>query len=109
MLEKLAEQIAKEAGQLSKGAHATVQAIELIVAKLTSLQTPDQIIEIKLSPMIQGLTRAVNTFSKGAEAQAKAVDANIKQTQEISNAIAELLSEIRRAQAGRYLDRDAKN
>ena len=59
------------------------------------MQTPEQIIEIKLNPMIQGLSRAVNNFTKNAELQAKTVDANFKQTQDLVNAVTSLVSEMR--------------
>lgn len=62
-----------------------------MVAKLASLQTPDHIIEIRLNPMIQGLSRAVNNFGKHAELQAKAVDENLKQTQDITASLRALL------------------
>jgi hypothetical protein len=78
-----------------------IRSLESVVSKLNSLQTPDQIIEIKLSPMIQGLTRAVNNFGKYAELQAKAVDENLKRTQEVSTSLAALLAFIRSAKAER--------
>jgi hypothetical protein len=60
---------------------------------------PEKIIEIKLNPMIQGLSRVVNNFGKNAETQARAVDANLKQTQELLDAVTKLLSELRAGQA----------
>jgi hypothetical protein len=61
------------------------------------MQTPEHIIEIKLNPMIQGLSRAVNNFTKGAEAHAKAVDTNLKATQSVANSITALVAELRAA------------
>ena len=98
-MEALAMQVAADGSQLSKSTAAIVKAIDSVVSKLTSLQTPDQIIEIKLNPMIQGLSRAVNNFGKNAETQAKAVDANLKQTQELLGAVTALLSELRAGRA----------
>lgn len=94
-LEGVAKQVVDESGQLSKSTAAIITAINGVVAKLTSLQTPDQIIEIKLNPMVQGLSRAVNAFGKNAETQAKAVDANLKQTQELARDIAQLTAQLR--------------
>jgi hypothetical protein len=82
-LENAVGRITNEVGQLSRTTERIITSFESIVSKLSSLQTPDHIIEIKLSPMIQGLTRAVNNFSKSADAQSKLVDANLKQTQEL--------------------------
>ncbi len=100
-LEVAAKQFSDETAQLSKSTGTIITSIERVVSKLTSLQTPDQIIEIKLNPAIQGLSRAVNNFSKSAEVQADAVDSNLKQTQVLLNAITMLLSEVRRSEAER--------
>ena len=56
---------------------------------------------MKLAPMIQALSRAVAAFSKSAEAQAKAVDASLEQTEVLSNAITMLLAEMRNAEIAR--------
>jgi hypothetical protein len=49
--------------------------------------------------MIQGLTRAVNSFGKYVEEHAKAVDDNLKRTQEVSTNLADLVTFIRAARA----------
>ena len=94
-LENAISRIAGEVGQLSQTTEQMVRSLQGIVSKLNALQTPEQIIEIKLSPMIQGLTRAVNNFEKYAEQQAAAVDENLKRTQEMSTGLADLLNFIR--------------
>jgi hypothetical protein len=100
-LDAIATRLAEDAAQLSRSAAATVKGLDTVVSKLSAMQTPEQIIEIKLNPMIQGLSRAVNSFSKNAEAQARAVDSNIKQTQVLVTAVNTLLLDIRRADAAR--------
>lgn len=97
--EALTAEIAADGSQLSKSTATVVKAIDTMVSKLVSLQTPEKIIEIKLNPMIQGLSRAVNNFDKNAERQAGAVHANLKQTQELLGAVTALLSELRDGQA----------
>jgi hypothetical protein len=92
-----AAQIRDASGELSRSSTALVTSINTVVSRLTAMQTPEHIIEIKLSPMIQGLSRAVNTFTRNAETQAKAVDNNLKQTQELAANIAALLAELRAA------------
>src|SRR5262249_22343118 len=99
-LEKAVKNISDEVGQLSQSTLLIIKAFEGIVSKLTALQTPDQIIEIKLNPMIQGLSRAVNNFGKHAETQARAVDANLKQTQLLADALKVLLADARARTAG---------
>jgi hypothetical protein len=98
-LESAISRIAGEVGQLSQTTQQMIRSLESIVAKLNTLQTPEQIIEIKLNPMIQGLTRAVNNFGKYAERHAKAVDDNLKRTQEVSTNLADLVAFIRAARA----------
>ena len=94
-LESAVKRISDEVGQLSRSTVLIVNSFESIVSKLTALQTPDHIIEIKLSPMIQGLSRAVNNFGKHAEIQAKAVDDNLKQTQELTAKLTGLMASAR--------------
>jgi hypothetical protein len=91
-LESAVISISDEVGRLSRTTVQVVNSFESIISKLAALQTPDHIIEIKLSPMIQGLTRAVNNFSKNADAQAKLVDANLRQTQELVATLTALMA-----------------
>lgn len=100
-LEDVTARLAHEGEQLSRSTASVVKAIEEVAAKLTSLQTPDQLIEIKLTPVIQGLTRAINSFSKSAEIQANTIEANLRQTQLIGDAVNVLLQEIRAVEAAR--------
>jgi ElaB/YqjD/DUF883 family membrane-anchored ribosome-binding protein len=99
--ETVAKQLAEDGARLSTSTAAIVTSIDDVVARLASLQTPEHIIEVKLNPVIQGLTRVVSTFGKNAEVQAISVNSNLKQTQALSSAITILLSEIRAAEAAR--------
>ena len=99
--ELVATQLAEDGARLSDSTAAIVESIDAVVSKLTAMQTPEQVIEVKLNPMIQGLTRVVSTFSKNAEAQAISVNSNLRQTQALSSAMSILLSEIRAAEAAR--------
>ncbi|WFU62683.1 hypothetical protein [Bradyrhizobium brasilense] len=94
-LDAASQRLTGNADQLAASTHSVIRAIEALAAKLDSMQTPEQVIEVKLSPAIQGLSRVVNTFTKGAEDHAKAVEVNLKRTQEISAATAKLIEEIR--------------
>ena len=99
--EAVAKQLAEDGARLSSSTAAIVSSIDEVVSRLASLQTPEQTIEVKLNPAIQGLTRVVGTFSKNAEAQAISINSNLRQTQALSSAITVLLSEIRAAEAVR--------
>lgn len=100
--EAMSKQLVEQGDRLTRSTAAMIKAIDTVVGKLTSLQTPEQIIEIKLAPMIQGLSRAVNSFSKSAEIQAKAMDENLRQTQVLATALNDLMNEIRAENAQRY-------
>jgi ElaB/YqjD/DUF883 family membrane-anchored ribosome-binding protein len=102
-LEDVTARLAHEGEQLSQSTASIVKALDGVATKLTSLQTPDQLIEIKLTPVIQGLTRAINSFSKSAEIQAKTIDANLRQTYLIGDAVNVLMQEIRAAEAAHTL------
>lgn len=100
-LETVSARLAHEGEQLSKSTASIVTAIEGVATKLASIQTPDHIIEIKLAPVIQGLTRAINSFSKSAEIQAQTIEANLQQTQTVGAVVTELIQELRTIQAAR--------
>jgi ElaB/YqjD/DUF883 family membrane-anchored ribosome-binding protein len=100
-LETVSQQLVEEGERLTRSTTGIVRAIDTVVAKLTSLQTPDQLIEIKLAPMIQGLTRAINSFNKSAEIQAQTIEANLQQTQAVGTVVTQLIKEIQAAEAAR--------
>jgi hypothetical protein len=99
--ETVARQLAEDGARLSTSTAEIVKSIDVVVSKLAALQTPEHVIEIKLNPAIEGLTRVVSTFSRNAEAQAISVNSNLKQTQALSSAITVLLSELRATEAAR--------
>lgn len=100
-LDTVSARLVRETDQLSQSAASMVKAIDGLAAKLASLQTPEQIIEIKLSPVVSGFTKAVNGFNKSAELQAKTIEANLRQTQTVGAAVERLLQELRAADAAR--------
>jgi ElaB/YqjD/DUF883 family membrane-anchored ribosome-binding protein len=94
-LETVSAQLVEEGERLTRSTTSIVRAIDAVVAKLASLQTPDQIIEIKLAPMIQGLTRAINSFDKSAKTQTENIEANLQQTRAMGFAVTRLIEELR--------------
>jgi ElaB/YqjD/DUF883 family membrane-anchored ribosome-binding protein len=99
ILDEVAERLVRETDHFSRGAGASAAAIGAMVAKLEGMQTPENIIEIKLAPMIQGLSRAVNAFSKSAEIHEKTVDKSLKRTHDVVAAVVQLVDELRAVQA----------
>lgn len=100
-LDKVATQVTSESERLSKSTAAIINSMNTVASKLQQLQTPDNIIEIKLNPMVQGLSRAVNNFGKSTEAQAQLVENNLVQTQALAHSMAELLAFLKAAESQR--------
>jgi len=100
-LDAVSARLVRETDQLSRSTAGMVTAIDGLTAKLASLQTPEQIIEIKLSPVVSGLTKAINAFSKSAELQEKAISENLQHTRVVGAAVERLLQELRAAEAVR--------
>jgi hypothetical protein len=93
----VSRQLVQEGEQLARSTTNVVKAIDSLLAKLPTLQTPDRVAESKLAPMIQSLTKAVNSFGESTEAQAKNIETNLKHTQNAVVAIAQVLQEMRAA------------
>ena len=98
-LDLISKKFTQDGEQLSKTMSAAAKAIETVVSKLAAMQTPDSIIEIKLQPMVQGLSRAVNSFSKSSETNQQTIESTLVQTQALATSIAELIKEIRAERA----------
>jgi ElaB/YqjD/DUF883 family membrane-anchored ribosome-binding protein len=94
-LETVSARLAHEGEELTRSTASIVEAIDNVATKLASLQTPDQIIEIRLAPVISALTRAINSFNKIAETQAEVIQANLQQTQQVGAAVVRLMQELR--------------
>jgi hypothetical protein len=94
-LDDVSERLVQQTENFSRGAEASAEAIRKTIAKLEAMQSPEQIIEIKLAPMIQGLSRAVNSFKTSAEMHENTVDKSLKQTQELTASITRLFDELR--------------
>jgi ElaB/YqjD/DUF883 family membrane-anchored ribosome-binding protein len=91
---EVSKQLVQEGEQLAKSTTRIVKAIDTLFARLASHQTPEQIIESKLAPMIESLTLAVNSLHNSAETQAKNAEINLDQAQSVVVAINQLLQEI---------------
>jgi hypothetical protein len=94
-IETATKQIQSAGSELSRGAAVMTKSIDAVAAKLAAMKTPEQIIEIKLNPTITGLSRAVNSFAKNAELQAKTVDANLAETKALAAGLVALVEAIR--------------
>ncbi len=98
-LQTVSERLAREGNALSRSTATIVLAIDSMATRLAALQTPDQIIEVKLGPMIQDLTRIIDSFNKSAETQAQVMEANLQQTLAVGAAVTRLIEDTRAADA----------
>ena len=79
---KLAEsgrQISAASDTLSERVGAISAALDDVAAKLSAMQTPDRVIEVRLEPITHSLTQAVDRFAAQSGVQAAAVKAALEQ------------------------------
>jgi len=94
-LDSIASRMTEQSRLIADSSAATVQALDAVVAKLKGMQTPEQVIEIKLNPTIQGLSRAVNNFTKSTDEHSLTIANNIKETQKLTEAATRLIEQAR--------------
>jgi hypothetical protein len=97
----VSRQLVREGEQLAKSTAKIVGAIDSLFVKLASRQTPEQIIQSELAPLIQGLTQALNSLHSSVETQAKNTEVNLEHAQSVVVAVNQLLQEIHAADAPR--------
>lgn len=94
-IEAAADEMSDQVESLSQSTAGITKAIDALIAKFNAMQTPDNVIEIKLQPMIQGLSRAINALDKSIEAQSNVVSSNAEQVRSIANTLSTLADELR--------------
>jgi len=99
----VSKQLVQEGEQLAKSTTSIVQAIDALFVKLASHQSPEQIIDSKLAPMIESLTLAVNSLTASAETQARNAEINLEHAQSVVVAINQLLQEVHAVEATRSI------
>jgi hypothetical protein len=68
-----AGQIAAETENLAERTGAISAALDEVVAKLSAMQTPDRVIEVRLEPMADALAQAVDRFAAQSDGQSRSV------------------------------------
>ena len=97
----VSRQLVREVEQLAKSTAKIVGAIDNLFVKLASRQTPEQIIQSELAPLIQSLTQALNSLHSSVETQSKNAEINLEHAQSVVVAVNQLLQEIHAAEAPR--------
>src|SRR3984885_15046255 len=90
----VSRQLVREGEQLAKSTAKIVGAIDSLFVKLASRQTPEQIIQSELAPLIQSLTQALNSLHSSVETQARNTEVNLEHAQSVVVAVNQLLQEI---------------
>ncbi len=97
----VSRQLVREGEQLAKSTAKIVGAIDSLFVKLASRQTPEQIIQTELAPLIQSLTQALNSLHSSVETQTKNTEVNLEHAQSVVVAVNQLLQEIHAGEAPR--------
>jgi ElaB/YqjD/DUF883 family membrane-anchored ribosome-binding protein len=95
----VSRQLVREGEQLAKSTAKIVGAIDNLFIKLASRQTPEQIIQSELAPLIQSLTQALNSLHSSVETQARNTEVNLEHAQSVVTAVNQLLQEIHAGEA----------
>lgn len=93
--DSITDKLSEDGQRLSKSMVSVVTALEAMSAKLASMQTPEAVIEIKLQPMVQGLSRAINSFTAASDKHSQTIDANLRELQSITESLVNLADELR--------------
>jgi hypothetical protein len=96
-IEVASKQLAEEAVRLSRSTQSIVAEVDDFVSKLAAVRVPDNIIEVKLQPLIADLSRAVNAFDQAVAKQSEVADLNLAEARKIAAAIDGLAAELRAA------------
>ncbi|QRM35449.1 hypothetical protein [Microvirga sp. VF16] len=81
-LEVSAKELSKETERLSVSAANIAGTLDGVSGKLASMQTPDEVIRIKLDPTIKGVSNAVDRLGKRLDDHAKGIDTAIESIRE---------------------------
>jgi hypothetical protein len=98
---EVSRRLVQEGEELAKSTTRIVKSIDALFAKLASHQSSEQVIESKLAPMIDSLTRAVNSLNASAETQAKNAEINLDHAESVVAAVDRLLQEIHASETTR--------
>jgi hypothetical protein len=74
-----AQRLEAETEKLSTQVGAIANALEHIVSRLQAMQTPDRVIEVRLAPVTDALTSAVEHFAGQCDAQTTNINAALQQ------------------------------
>jgi histone H3/H4 len=95
LIDNVAKSLSQEAGKMAQSARQMSAAIDGVADRLGAIQTPDSLVEMKLQPMLQGLSRAINSLDRSFENQSTVMNANLEQFQRSSDAMRSLVTELK--------------
>ena len=90
-----ARQLEAETDKLSIRAGAIAITLEQVIAKLRAIQTPDHVIEVRLEPVTQSLTQAVDRFAARSDGQAAAIKVALQEANAATKESVELIARTR--------------
>jgi hypothetical protein len=90
-----ARQLEGETDKLSIRVGAIAIALEQVIDRLRAMQTPDRVIEVRLEPVTQSLTQAVDRFAAQSDGQAGAVKDALQEANAATRKSIELIGSAR--------------
>jgi hypothetical protein len=87
-----ARQLEGETDKLSIRVGAIAITLEQVMARLNAMQTPERVIEVRLEPITEALTRSVERFAAQTDGQAAAVNEALQQANAATRESIELLA-----------------
>jgi hypothetical protein len=94
-LQGSAQELGTQTDRVATGARAIASSLDVVREKLTAMQTPDRVIELRIEPTIQALTGAVDNFSTRAEHQTAALQTILEAVRECTDRCAGILTGVR--------------
>src|SRR4051794_22405197 len=94
-LQSSARELGVQTDHVATGARGIASSLDVVSDKLTAMQTPERVIEIRLEPTIQALSGSVDRFSTQAEHQTVGLQTILTAVRESTNACANILTSVR--------------
>lgn len=93
-LQSSARELGIQTDRVATGARGIASSLDVVSEKLTAMQTPERVIEIRLEPTVQALSGAVDQFTTQAGRQTADLQTILLGVRECANACANMLTSV---------------
>jgi hypothetical protein len=98
-LQSSARELGVQTDRVATGARGIASSLDVVSEKLTAMQTPERVIEIRLEPTIQAFSGAVDRLSDQAEHRTAGLQTILAAVRESTSACANMLLSVRESSA----------